>query len=146
MKTIFPKQTNYIPKIFLIDVQNLFVGRVASIASKLLQGKNSIFYTPSLDQGNFVILINSNKVLISGNKIIDKKYYKKSTRPGNLKIYTFTDIKNKNSTKILEYAIKGMLPKTHLGKLFYNRLYIYKDSAINNFKFTLENKINYIQL
>ena len=130
MKTSFPKQELHIPKIFLIDVKNHFLGHIASKISILLRGKTSVAYTPGINQGNFVILINSDKILISGKKNIQKKYYKTSNRPGNLKVENYNHLKNRLPARILEKAIWGMLPKNSLGRNFYKRLYIYKNSEI----------------
>jgi large subunit ribosomal protein L13 len=130
MKTLFPKKEYHVPKWFLIDGKNQLLGRLATKISNLLIGKNQVFYTPGVDQGNFVIIINAQYLKISGNKDKEKLYYSSSQRPGNLKSKTFNQLQNKIPGKVLEKAIFGMLPKGVLGRQYYKRLYIYKDNPI----------------
>lgn len=130
MKTFFPKVKNHIPLYFLIDAKGLTLGRLATIASKILRGKESSFFTPGMDQGNFVIIINAQKILISGNKEVKKAYYRNFQRPGSLKIEIYKDLKKKFPSRILEKAIYGMLPKGILGRKYYKRLYIYSNNEI----------------
>jgi large subunit ribosomal protein L13 len=89
MKTIFPKQESHIPKWFVIDATGKTLGRLSTEASKLLRGKELSYFTPGVDQGNFVIILNAEKIVVSGNKENQKLYYRNSQRPGNLKIETF---------------------------------------------------------
>ena len=131
MKTLFPKQECHIPKWFVIDGKNKTLGRLATEASKLLRGKETSYYTPGVDQGNYVVILNANKIEIGGNKENDKLYYRHNQRPGSLKIETFKQVKNRIPTRILEKAVWGMLPKGKLGREYYRKLHIYCDNKIN---------------
>jgi large subunit ribosomal protein L13 len=131
MKTIFPKKECHKPKWFVVDATNKTLGRLATEVSKLLRGKEISYFTPGVDQGNFVVVLNAQKIQVSGKKEVQKLYYRNSQRPGSLKIETFKQLKERIPTRILEKAIRGMLPKGVLGRQYYRRLYIYCDSKIN---------------
>jgi large subunit ribosomal protein L13 len=131
MKTIFPKKENHIPKWFVLDAENKTLGRLATEASKLLRGKENSYYTPGVNQGNFVVILNADKISITGKKELQKLYYRHSHRPGSMKIENFKQLKDRIPSRILEKAIWGMLPKGSLGRDYYRRLYIYKDSNIH---------------
>ena len=134
MKTIFPKKECHIPKWYVVDAKGKTLGRLATEVSKLLRGKETSYYTPSVDQGNYVVILNANKVEVSGKKESEKLYYRHSQRPGSLKIETFKQVKERIPTRILEKAVWGMLPKGKLGHTYYRRLYIYCDNKINYIK------------
>ena len=131
MKTLFPKKENHIPQWFVIDAQGKTLGRLATEASKLLRGKESSFYTPGVNQGNFVVILNANKICVTGKKESQKLYYRNSQRPGSLKIETFKQVQARIPSRIVENAIWGMLPKGVLGREYYRRLYVYSDNKIN---------------
>lgn len=128
--TIFPKKKNHIPKWILIDAAGKTLGRLASEISLLLRGKELSFFTPHIDQGNFVVVLNANQISVSGKKQKQKLYYRNSQRPGGLKIETFQQLKNRIPSRIIEKAVKGMLPKGILGRIYYRRLYIYFNNTI----------------
>ena len=130
MKTYFPKKENFKTNYYLIDANNQCLGRLASKISLLLRGKQTTLYTPGIDQGNYVIIINADKVKVSGKKSEEKLYYKNSQRPGSLKVETFKNLKNRIPTRILEKAIWGMLPKGVLGRQYFKRLYLYSLSNL----------------
>lgn len=137
MKTIFPKKNCHQPQWFLIDASDQTLGRLATIVSNLLRGKRTSFYTPGIDQGNYVVIINAEQIKISGKKSKKKIYYRNNRRPGSLKMETFQNLKERLPSRILERAIWGMLPKGRLGRTYYKRLFVYKG---NNFiKKTKEN-------
>jgi large subunit ribosomal protein L13 len=131
MKTLFPKQECHVPKWFVVDANGKTLGRLATEVSKLLRGKETSFFTPSVNQGNFVVVLNADKIEVSGKKEFQKLYYRNSTRPGGLKSETFTQLKNRIPTRIIEQAVWGMLPKGVLGRAYYRRLYVYSDNQIN---------------
>jgi large subunit ribosomal protein L13 len=131
MKTIFPKKECHVPKWFVIDANGKTLGRLSTIASKLLRGKETSFFTPGINQGNYVVILNADKIEVSGKKEDQKLYYRNSQRPGNLKIETFKQLKNRIPSRILEKSIWGMLPKGVLGREYYRRLFIYSDNKIN---------------
>jgi large subunit ribosomal protein L13 len=130
MKTIFPKRECHTPKWFVIDANGKTLGRLATEASKLLRGKETTFFTPGVDQGNFVVILNADKISVTGKKEKQKLYYRNSQRPGSLKVETFKQLKARIPSRILEKAIWGMLPKGVLGREYYRRLYIYSNNEI----------------
>ena len=131
MKTIFPKKEYHIPKWFVIDANGKTLGRLSTEASKLLRGKENTFFTPGVDQGNYVVILNADKIEVSGKKEEQKLYYRNSQRPGSLKVETFKQLQNRIPSRILEKSIWGMLPKGVLGRQYYKRLFIYSDNKIN---------------
>lgn len=124
MKTPFPKKEYHSPKYFLIDANGKTLGRLSAEVSKLLRGKDSSFFAPGVDQGNFVAIINAEKIKISGKKQDQKLYYRPTQRPGNLKEENFKKLNSRIPSKILEESIWGMLPKGKLGRQYYKRLFI----------------------
>jgi large subunit ribosomal protein L13 len=140
MKTPFPKKECHIPKWFVIDAKEQTLGRLATEVSKLLRGKEISFFTPGVDQGNYVVILNANKIEVSGNKMFQKLYYRNSQRPGSLKIETFQQLQKRIPSRILEEAIWGMLPKGVLGRQYYKRLFIYSDNKINYIKTKISEK------
>jgi len=130
MKTVYPKKELHIPKCYLIDAKGKTLGRLSTEVSKLLRGKELSYFTPGVDLGNFVIVLNASKIEISGKKEIQKLYYRNSQRPGNLKSETFKQLKNRIPTRIIEKAVWGMLPKGVLGRNYFRRLYVYSDDQI----------------
>lgn len=131
MKILFPKQECHVPQWFVIDAADKTLGRLATEASKLLRGKENCFYTPGVNQGNFVVILNADKIKVTGKKENTKLYYQNSRRPGGLKSETFKQLQNRIPTRILEHAIRGMLPKGVLGRNYYRRLYVYSTDKIN---------------
>lgn len=134
MKTIFPKKECHVPKWFVIDAEGKTLGRLATETSKLLRGKEVSYFTPGVDQGNYVVVLNADKIVVSGNKESQKLYYRNSQRPGSLKIETFKQLKNRIPSRIIEQAVWGMLPKGVLGREYYRRLFVYSDNKINYVK------------
>jgi large subunit ribosomal protein L13 len=134
MKTIFPKKECHVPKWYVVDAKGKTLGRLATEVSKLLRGKETSYYTPGVDQGNYVVILNANQIEVSGKKETQKLYYRHSQRPGSLKIETFKQVKDRIPTRILEKAVWGMLPKGKLGRTYYRRLHIYCDDKINYMK------------
>lgn len=130
MKTSFPKKKFHKPKWFAVDATNKKLGRLASEVSILLMGKNNSFFTPGVDQGNFVIISNANNIVVSGKKNYQKKYYRNSQRPGSLKIEAYIKLKTRIPCRIIEKSIWGMLPKGILGRVYYKRLYVYSEKQI----------------
>jgi len=123
---VTPKDVN--KKWYLIDAKDQILGKVAVKASYILRGKHKTIYTPYLDTGDNVVIINADKIKISGNKLEDKIYYSHSGYPGGLKKITLGKLLEKNPLKPLELAIKGMLPKGPLGRKLFNNLRIYTGS------------------
>lgn len=129
LDTIFPKKENHQPKWLILDAKEKTLGRLATEASNILRGKNSSFFTPHVDQGNYLIIINADKIYISGKKENQKLYFRNSQRPGSLKTESFKQLRNRIPSRIIEKAIWGMLPKGILGRNYYRRLYVYSNST-----------------
>ena len=125
MKTYSAKPLEVERKWWVVDAEGQTLGRLASTVANILRGKNKPQYTPHVDTGDFVIVINSSKVIVSGNKETDKKYYRHSGYPGGLKIETFKSLMEKNPVAAIEKAVKGMLPHNTLGQEQFNKLKVY---------------------
>ena len=111
---------------FLIDAENAVVGRLASYISKVLRGKNKPQYTPHMDNGDFVVVVNIEKIKFTGNKFYQKKYYKHTGYPGGIKSTTPSILMDKKPDRILKLAVKRMLPDGPLAKKQLSKLKIYK--------------------
>lgn len=112
----------------LVDATNLVVGRMSSEIANILRGKHKPYYTPHVDCGDFVVVINAEKVRFTGNKMSDKIYQRYSGYTGGLKERTAKEQMDKQPEKILEFAIKRMLPKSKLGEKMYTKLFVYAGS------------------
>ena len=128
MKSFMQKKETVERKWYVIDAEDLILGRLASKAAVLLRGKHKATYTPHIDCGDFVIIINAEKVNLSGNKLEDKKYYNHSGYPGGLRVRTARTMKEQYPTEMVELAVKGMLPKNRLGRQMYKKLFVYAGS------------------
>ena len=128
MKTYSAKPLEVERKWYLIDAEGQTLGRLAVLAANLLRGKHKPQYTPNVDTGDFVIIINSAKIKVTGNKETDKIYYHHTGYPGGLKSASFKELMEKDATLALEKAIKGMLPHNTLGHEQFNKLKIYAGS------------------
>lgn len=110
---------------YVIDAEGKPLGRVASKAAVVLRGKHKPTYTPHVDCGDCVIIVNASKVLLTGNKMEDKKYYNHSQYPGGLRIRTAKEMVERYPEEMVEKAVKGMLPKNRLGRSMYKKLFVY---------------------
>ncbi len=128
MKTYSAKPLEVERKWYLIDADGMRLGRLAVLAANLLRGKHKPQYTPNVDTGDFVIIINAEKISVTGKKETDKKYYHHTGYPGGLKVASFKELMEKNPVLALEKAIKGMLPHNTLGHDQFNKLKIYAGS------------------
>ncbi|MEI8378400.1 MAG: 50S ribosomal protein L13, partial [bacterium] len=115
-------------KWYVIDADGEILGRLATKVASILRGKNKPEYTQHIDTGDFVIIINAEKIRVTGKKETDKKYYRHSGFPGGLKVTSFKEMMEKNPTLALEKAIKGMLPHNTLGDEQFQKLNIYAGS------------------
>jgi large subunit ribosomal protein L13 len=109
----------------LIDATDQVLGRVASEAAQILRGKRKPQYTPHVDTGDFVIVVNAEKIKVTGNKAEGKVYYRHSGYPGGLKEETFAEAMAKHPERVIEHAVKGMLPKNTLGRAMGKKLKVY---------------------
>ncbi len=127
MKTYIPSKEEISRKWWLVDAKGKILGRLATEIAKLLMGKDKPEYTPHLDMGDFVVVINAHKVRVTGGKEKKKIYYHHSGYPGGLKQRTFEELMERNPEEIIWRAVKGMLPKNKLRKKRLKRLKIYAD-------------------
>ncbi|BBA84916.1 50S ribosomal protein L13 [endosymbiont of Pachyrhynchus infernalis] len=128
-----------IRKWYLLDAENKNLGRISTLISLILQGKNKSEYSSNIDVGDYIVLINAKKIKVTGNKFNNKIYYKHTGYIGNLKKYCFKDIMQKNPKYIIIHSIKGMLPKNKLQNIFIKKLKIFLDSnhTYKNIKFNI---------
>lgn len=112
-------------KWYVIDAAGKPLGRVATQVAKILRGKHKPTYTPNVDCGDFVIVINAKDVALSGKKLDQKKYYHHSGYPGGLKETTYGDLMDKKPEFVMERAVKGMLPHNRLGRQMFHKLFVY---------------------
>ena len=125
MKTYSIKKADIEHKWHVMDADGKTLGRLATEAAILLRGKHKPTYTANLDVGDYVIVINAKKVVVTGNKAEKKMYYRHSNYPGGLKSANYNTMMEKQPTRIIEYAIKGMLPHTKLGAAMGKKLKVY---------------------
>jgi len=110
---------------YLVDAENKVLGRLASELAKILRGKNKPEFTPHVDTGDYIIVINADKVNLTGNKWKDKVYYRHSGYPGGIKSITADNLKAKRPEDLIRFAVKGMLPKNRLGRKLFKKLKVY---------------------
>ena len=125
-RTFTPKAGEVTRGCVIIDATDVVLGRLASHAATILRGKNKATYTPHMDMGDFVIIVNADKVVLTGNKAAQKKAYRHSGYPGGLTATSYTDLLEKNPERAIEKAIRGMLPKTSLGRDQFRKLKVYR--------------------
>jgi large subunit ribosomal protein L13 len=128
MKTQFAKNKEVVRKWHLIDADGMVLGRLASRVAPILKGKTKPIYTPNTDTGDYVVIINADKVRLTGKKLEDKVYYHHSGYPGGIKERTAKELLAKSPEKIIISAIHGMLPKNKLGRAQIKKLKVYRGS------------------
>jgi large subunit ribosomal protein L13 len=126
-KTYLPKQDTIERKWHLIDASGEILGRLAVEIAKLLRGKNKVFYTNHIDCGDFVIVVNSSKIVLTGKKLDQKTYFTYSGYPGGAKLTPYSVLMEKNPEKALLAAVKGMLPKNKLAHKQITRLKVFRE-------------------
>ncbi len=114
---------------YVVDAENQVVGRISAEIASILRGKNKPTYTPHADTGDYVIVINAEKVRFTGKKWEQKEYKDNSLHPGGLKLTVAAEMRDKHPIRVLERAIKGMLPKTKLGRAMHKKLFVYEGAA-----------------
>jgi large subunit ribosomal protein L13 len=125
MPTYIPKSDDIQRRWFVLDAKGLVLGKLASLAAQILTGKRNPSYTPFLDTGDHVIVINAAQVHLTGRKETDKVYHRHTGHPGGLKSIAARDLRTERPSKIVEEAIRGMLPKTKLGRAMFTKLKVY---------------------
>ena len=125
MKSYMQKKETVERKWYVIDAEGKPLGRVASKAAHMLRGKHKPTFTPHIDCGDYIIIVNAEKVLLTGNKLNDKKYYNHSMYAGGLREITAKEMIQRYPEEMIERAVKGMLPKGRLGRQMYKKLFVY---------------------
>lgn len=125
MKSYMANPSKIERKWYVVDATGYTLGRLASEVAKVLRGKNKPTYTPSMDTGDYVIVVNAEKITVTGKKLDDKVYYNHSGWVGGLKETTLREMLAKHPERVIEHAVKGMLPKGPLGREMYTKLHVY---------------------
>ena len=129
MTTFFAKAQNQERKWYIIDAAGIPLGRVATEAARILRGKHKPTFTPNVDTGDHVIIINAEKLLLTGNKLNNKVYRRHSGYPGGLKEISYKRLMQIMPERAMEHAVKGMLPHNKLGAQMYTKLKVYKGES-----------------
>ena len=127
MKTYIAKENeiNEARKWYVVDAQDLILGRMASKVASIIRGKNKPFYSPHQDTGDFVVVVNAEKIKVTGNKLKDKIYYHHTGYPGGQKAISLGGLLEKKPEQVIELAVKRMLPKNSLGRQMFKKLKVY---------------------
>ena len=125
MKTTMAKANEVDRKWYVIDAEDKVLGRLATEVANILRGKNKPIYTPHVDTGDFVIVINAEKVKLTGNKWEDQIHASHTGYPGGRREVAYKEIREKHPERVIEYAVKGMLPKSRLGRSMFGKLKVY---------------------
>ena len=125
MKTFMASPATIERKWYVVDATGYTLGRLASEVAKVLRGKNKAIFTPHIDTGDYVIVVNADKVKVTGKKLIQKIYYSHSDYVGGMKETTLKEMMQKKPEKVVELAVKGMLPKGPLGNEMFTKLHVY---------------------
>ena len=125
MKTFMASPATIDRKWYVVDAEGMTLGRLASEVAKVLRGKNKPIFTPHIDTGDYVIVVNAEKIKVTGKKLNQKVYYSHSEYVGGMKETTLKEMMAKKPEKVVELAVKGMLPKGPLGREMYTKLFVY---------------------
>ena len=125
MSTLFPSKNNMQRSWYVLDAQDVVLGRLATKVAMMLMGKHKPTYTPFIDTGDHVVVINADKVRLTGNKEEAKNYYRHTGYPGGLKTTNAKKMRQTRPERMIELAIQGMLPKSKMGKQMYRKLNVY---------------------
>ena len=125
MKTFMASPATIDRKWYVVDATDMTLGRLASEVAKVLRGKNKAIFTPHIDTGDYVIIINADKVVLTGKKLVQKVYFRHSGYLGGDSYTKAGDMLAKNPVKMVELAVKGMIPKNRLGSQIYTKLHVY---------------------
>jgi large subunit ribosomal protein L13 len=125
MKTYVAKPSTIEKKWYVVDAKGHTLGRLATVVADCLRGKRKVTYTPTIDTGDFVVIINADKVVLTGNKSVQKKAYRHSGYPGGLSAVSYTELLSKHPERAVEKAVRGMIPKNTLGRHQVSKLKVY---------------------
>ena len=128
MKTFMASPSTIDRKWYVVDATGCTLGRLSSEVAKVLRGKNKAIFTPHIDTGDYVIVINADKIKVTGKKLEQKIYYHHSDYVGGMKETTLREMLNKKPERVIELAVKGMLPKGPLGRQMMTKLHVYADA------------------
>ena len=126
MKTFIPNVNEIEKKWYVVDATDMTLGRLASEVAKVLRGKNKPIYTPFIDTGDYVIIVNAEKVKVTGKKLDQKIYFRHSEYVGSAKYTTLREMMRTKPVKVVEKAVRGMLPQGRLGDAMYTKLHVYE--------------------
>ena len=125
MKTYMAKPEDIEKKWYVVDATDMVLGRLASNVASVLRGKNKPTYTPNVDTGDYVIIVNAEKIKVTGKKMNQKVYFQHSDYVGGVRETSLKEMLDKHPERVLEFAVKGMLPKGPLGRDMYKKLFVY---------------------
>jgi large subunit ribosomal protein L13 len=125
MKTISAKAETVKRDWYIVDASGKTLGRLASEVARRLRGKHKAEFTPHVDTGDYIVVVNAEKIAVTGKKVSDKMYHHVTGYVGNIKSYSFANLRDKAPERIIEIAVKGMLPKNPLGRAMYKKLKVY---------------------
>ena len=125
MSTQVAKKSDVIRKWFVVDLEGKVLGRTATEIARVLRGKHKVIYTPSVDTGDFVIVLNAEKLILTGNKMADKQYYHHTGYPGGIRSINAAKLLDKKPEELVKKAVRGMLPKNSLGREMLKKLKVY---------------------
>lgn len=129
MKTFSAKSEAVQRSWFVVDAKGKTLGRLAAGIAQRLKGKHKAEYTPHVDTGDYIVVVNAGAVKVTGRKSIDKFYYRHSGYPGGFKSESFEKLLGRHPERIIEFAVKGMLPKNSLGRAMFRKLKVYADGS-----------------
>jgi large subunit ribosomal protein L13 len=130
--TFIAKPDQIVKKWYLVDAEGQTLGRLCTEVASILKGKNKPYYTPNIDTGDYVVVINADKIVLTGNKLEQKEYTRYSGYPGGLKKVLYKDLVVKKPEFVIEKAVKGMLPKSKLGHQQFKKLKVYAGAEHNH--------------
>jgi len=125
MKTYIPKPTDFERRWYTVDLEGEVLGRAATRIARILRGKTKPLFTPHMDVGDFVIVLNADKVVLTGDKELEKTYFRYSGFPGGAKYETVQKLRQRKPEEIIRRAVRGMLPKNRLGRRLISKLHVY---------------------
>lgn len=132
MKTYMPKEATIERKWYLIDAEGMTLGRLASQVASILRGKNKPTYAPHIDTGDYVVVVNTDKIVLTGKKLVQKTHFQPTGYVGNAKYIQYKDMMANKSDEALRLAVKGMLPKNKLGRKMIKKLKLFKGAEHNH--------------
>jgi len=124
-KTYVTKREDFEREWYVVDASGQTLGRLATQVARILRGKHKPIYSPSVDTGDYVVIVNAERIRVTGRKLDQKMYYRHSGYPGGLKEITLRNLLQKHPTRVIEHAVRGMLPKNRLGRRMFKKLKVY---------------------